>query len=43
MIVQLNDEGFVESYAVIGNLENGTELSEPSDIDHLKNTSPHTG
>lgn len=36
MIVQTNAEGFVENYAVIGTVEGGIEVSQPSDLDHFE-------
>jgi predicted outer membrane lipoprotein len=36
MIVQTNAEGFVENYAIIGTVEGGIEVSQPSDLDHFE-------
>lgn len=35
MIILLNDSGFVESYAFIGELVDGVEVSEPEDTEHF--------
>ena len=32
MFVLLNDDGYVESYAIVGNLVGGIEVSDPEDI-----------
>lgn len=36
MIVQTNADGYVESYAIIGTIEGGIEVSTPSEIDHFE-------
>lgn len=36
MIVQLNADGYVENYALIGSIIGGIEISEPSDIAHFE-------
>lgn len=36
MIVLLNENGYVESYALIGNLVGGIEVPDPEDIDHFE-------
>ena len=36
MFVLLNDDGYVESYAIVGNLVGGIEVSDPEDIEHFE-------
>ncbi len=36
MIVQINAEGYVENYAIIGTVEGGIEVQQPSDLDHFE-------
>lgn len=36
MNVLLNENGYVESYALIGNLVGGIEVPEPEDIEHFE-------
>lgn len=35
MKIQVNDTGFVESFALIGNLENAIEVVEPENMEHF--------
>lgn len=36
MKVLLDDKGFIQSYALIGNLVGGIDLPDPEDIDHFE-------
>ena len=36
MFVLRNDDGYVESYAIVGNLVGGIEVSDPEDIEHFE-------
>ncbi len=36
MIVQINATGFVESYAIVGNIEGGIEVADPEDMGHFE-------
>ena len=36
MIVLLNENGYVESYALVGSLVDGIEVPDPEDIEHFE-------
>lgn len=36
MQIKLNDQGFIDSFATIGNILNGTEIEIPADLDHFE-------
>lgn len=36
MIVLLNENGYVESYALIGSLVDGIEVPDPADLEHFE-------
>ena len=36
MQIRINENGYVQSYAEIGNLTNGIEIEAPSDLEHFE-------
>lgn len=36
MFITINEEGYVESYATVGTINNGTEIEAPSNLGHFK-------
>ena len=36
MQIRINENGYVQSYAEIGNLTNGLEIEAPSDLEHFE-------
>ena len=37
MIVNIDEHGYITSYAIIGSLDNGIEAEDPSDTQHFEN------
>lgn len=36
MQIKLNDQGFIDSFATIGNILDSTEIDAPADLDHFE-------
>lgn len=36
MQIKLNDQGFIDSFATIGNILDGAEIEVPADLDHFE-------
>ena len=36
MQIKLNDQGFIDSFATIGNILDSTEIDAPTDLDHFE-------